>query len=165
VQPHAHADRPTTAAHGLGHACADSHVQPGAHPDSHACAHSGPEPGRARHGSGMTARRSAFRPYATIAQFRHGAGKLYHVTLFSATYPEGRMVGGANTLSGAEELARKQGAIDVHTDYGRGNERSRPPHPRTRAERLVIERELARRRAAAKKQHRGALGLFTKEKH
>lgn len=106
--------------------------------------------------------------YAKITHWAHGTGPAYVVYLYSsATKPPfaARHIGDANTASGAEELARKHGAESVHMDYARGSERSRAAHPRTRAERLVIEKELARRRAAAKTQKRGALGLFTKGKH
>lgn len=51
--------------------------------------------------------------------------------------------------------------VDTHTGTTVGGDsRKRPPHPRTRAERLVIQKELARRRAAARKQERNTLGLF-----
>ena len=44
-----------------------------------------------------------------------------------------------------------------------GNERSRPPHPRSRAERQIVAKEVARRKAQAKQQQRNRLGLFVKE--
>lgn len=43
--------------------------------------------------------------------------------------------------------------------YGEGSSRRRPPHPHTRSERLVIAKELARRRAQARSQPR-AKGRF-----
>lgn len=102
--------------------------------------------------------------YARITHWAHGTGPAYVVYLYSSrTSPPfaARHIGNAHTQSGAEELARKHGAESVHMDYATGSERRRvAPHPRTRAERLVIQKELARRRAAAKKQARNTLGLF-----
>lgn len=75
--------------------------------------------------------------------------------------------------SSSEELARKNAQSWAKRGFTRptvvpvtvvgGAERSRASHPRTRAERLLIERELARRRAAARKQQRNPLGLFAKK--
>ena len=55
--------------------------------------------------------------------------------------------------------AEAEGWIARNSDL-HGEQRKRPAHPRSKAERLAIAKELARRRAFASKQQRNPLGMF-----